>query len=104
MALKRKPPKAPQPPPLIVAWRDGVGTVLAGPVSGPLDPPLPAPTGLWVAAWDPEYSLYAWRPATSWDLWTNGLLEAITPPELEARNHYLEARVASLEALQHVES
>lgn len=98
MALKRKPPKAPQPPPLIVAWRDGLGIVLAGPATAVFARPLPAPTGLWLASWDPEHAVYAWRPATSWDLWANDLLEAITPPELEARNLYLEALVASLES------
>lgn len=98
MATKRRSPKTPPMPPLIVAWSDGTPTVLAGVVHETLYPPLPEATGLWRADWDPDHVVLQWRPATPWDLWAAGLLETTHPTELEARNLYLEARVALLES------
>lgn len=98
MATKRRSIKKPSVPPLIVAWQDGTALVLAGVATEPLYPPLPEATGLWRADWDQDHVVLCWRPATPWDLWAAGLLETIHPAELEARNLYLEARVALLES------
>ena len=103
MATKRKVIRQPPRPPLIVVWSDGMPTVLAGRACVALEPPLPTAAGIWRADWDWEHEVYTWRPATSWDLWVAGLLETTDPTELEARNLYLEARVALLESLLDVD-